>query len=95
LKEGIYTMEQQSPTSTYKEIKCLDKGFVRLVDFMGGDESIVQSARVSYGKGTKSVSEDRGLIRYLVRNRHTSPLEMVEFKFHIKLPIFVMRQLVR
>lgn len=95
MKEGIYTMEQQSSTSTYKEIKCLDKGFVRLVDFMGGDESIVQAARVSYGKGTKSVNEDRGLIRYLVRNRHTSSLEFTIFKFHMKLPIFVMRQIVR
>ncbi len=71
-----------------KEFKCLDKGFVRLVDIMGGDESIVQAARVSYGRGTKTVSEDRNLIRYLMRHRHTSPFEMVEYKFHIKLPIF-------
>lgn len=78
-----------------KEIKCLDYGFVRLVDIMGDDSAIVQAARVSYGKGTKSVSEDRGLIRYLMRHKHTSPFEMVEFKFHIKLPIFIARQWIR
>ena len=76
-------------------IKCLDKGFVRLVDSMGGDDAIVQSARVSYGKGTSKVSQDRGLIRYLMRHRHTTPFEMVEFKFHCKMPIFVARQWVR
>ena len=76
-------------------IKCLDKGFVRLVDSMGGDNAIVQSARVSYGKGTSKVSQDRGLIRYLMRHRHTTPFEMVEFKFHCKMPIFVARQWVR
>jgi len=73
----------------------LDRGFIRLVDYMGSDAAIVQAARVSYGKGTKKVSEDRGLIRYLMRNRHTSPFEMVEFKFHVKLPIFVARQWIR
>ncbi len=78
-----------------KEYKCLDKGFVRLVDYMGGDESIVQAARVSYGAGTKSVNEDRGLIRYLMRHLHTTPFEMVELKFHCKLPIFVARQWIR
>lgn len=78
-----------------KEFRCLDKGFVRLVDVMGDDSSIVQAARVSYGKGTKSVREDRGLIRYLIRHKHTSPFEMVEFKFHVKLPIFVARQWIR
>lgn len=78
-----------------RQIDVLDKGFVRLVDVMGDDSSIVQAARVSYGKGTKSVSEDRGLIRYLMRNKHTSPFEMVEFKFHVKLPIFVARQWIR
>jgi len=82
---------------TYPEdaIKVLDKGFVRLVDVMGDDASIVQSARVSYGKGTKSVSEDEGLIRYLMRHQHTTPLEMVEFKFHCRMPIFVARQWIR
>ena len=76
-------------------IKCLDKGFVRLVDSMGGDDAIVQAARVSYGQGTSRVSQDRGLIRYLMRHRHTTPFEMVEFKFHCKIPIFVARQWVR
>lgn len=78
-----------------KEFKCLNAGFVRLVDYMGGDESIVQAARVSYGKGTKSIQEDRGLIRYLLRHMHTSPFEMVELKLHCKLPIFVARQWIR
>jgi thymidylate synthase (FAD) len=78
-----------------KEIPVLDKGFVRLVDYMGGDESIVQAARVSYGKGTKKTSEDRGLIRYLMRHRHTTPFEMCEIKLHCKMPIFVAREWVR
>jgi thymidylate synthase (FAD) len=78
-----------------KEFKCLNAGFVRLVDYMGGDESIVQAARVSYGKGTKSVNEDRILLRYLMRHMHTTPFEMVELKFHVKLPIFVARQWIR
>lgn len=78
-----------------KEFKCLDKGFVRLIDVMGDDSSIVQAARVSYGTGTKKVHEDRGLIRYLLRHLHTTPFEMVEFKFHVKLPIFVARQWIR
>ncbi len=78
-----------------KEFRVLNKGFVRLVDFMGSDASIVQAARVSYGKGTKEVSEDEALIRYLYRHRHTTPFEMVEFKFHVKLPIFVARQWIR
>jgi thymidylate synthase (FAD) len=78
-----------------KEFKVLDHGFVRLVDYMGSDESIVQAARVSYGEGTKKVTEDRGLIRYLMRHKHTTPFEMVEFKFHVKLPIFIARQWIR
>ncbi len=78
-----------------KEFPCLDKGFVRLIDVMGDDNAIVQAARVSYGSGTKKVHEDRGLIRYLMRHLHTTPFEMVEFKFHIKLPIFVARQWIR
>jgi thymidylate synthase (FAD) len=73
----------------------LDHGFVKLIDVMGNDAAVVQAARVSYGDGTKKVSEDRGLIRYLVRNKHTSPLEMIEMKFHCKMPIFVARQWVR
>ncbi len=76
-------------------VKCLDKGFIRLVDSMGGDASIVQAARVSYGKGTTKVSRDRALIRYLMRHHHSTPFEMVELKFHAKMPIFVARQWVR
>ena len=75
-------------------IPCLD-GFVRLVDYMGDDSSIVQAARVSYGNGTKKVHEDRGLIRYLIRHHHWTPVEMVEFKFHVKMPVFVARQWIR
>jgi thymidylate synthase (FAD) len=78
-----------------KEFKVLNHGFVRLIDYMGSDIAIVQAARVSYGEGTKKISEDRALIRYLMRHRHTSPFEMVEFKFHVKLPIFVARQWIR
>jgi thymidylate synthase (FAD) len=78
-----------------KEYRLLDHGFVRVVDYMGGDDSIVQSARVSYGKGTKKTSQDKGLIRYLMRHRHTTPFEMCEIKFHIKLPIFIARQWIR
>lgn len=78
-----------------KTINCLDKGFVRLVDWMGSDQRIVQSARVSYGDGTKTVREDKGLIDYLMRNAHTSPFEQVNFTFHVKMPIFVARQIVR
>ncbi len=78
-----------------KEIPVLDKGFVRLVDYMGGDQRIVQSARVSYGAGTKTVREDKGLINYLMKNWHTSPFEQVQLTFHTKMPIFVARQWVR
>ncbi len=78
-----------------KEFPVLDKGFVRLVDYLGSDERIVQAARVSYGKGTKTFREDRGLIHYLLRNEHTSPFEQVVLTFHIKLPIFVARQWIR
>lgn len=78
-----------------QEIRVLDKGFVRLVDYLGGDARIVQAARVSYGAGTKTVREDRGLIHYLMRNEHTSPFEQVILTFHCKMPIFVARQWVR
>ena len=78
-----------------KYLPVLDHGFVGLVDYMGSDSAIVQAARVSYGDGTKQVQDDRNLIRYLMRHEHTTPFEMCEVKFHIKLPIFVMRQLVR
>jgi thymidylate synthase (FAD) len=76
-------------------IPLLDHGFVRLVDYMGDDGAIVQAARVSYGKGTKTATNDRGLIRYLMRHRHTTPFEMCEIKLHVKLPIFVARQWIR
>tara|TARA_B100001964_G_scaffold29331_1_gene29924 strand:- start:9032 stop:9928 length:897 start_codon:yes stop_codon:yes gene_type:complete len=76
-------------------VQVLDKGFVGLIDHMGSDDAVVQAARVSYGTGTKKVQEDRGLIRYLMRHEHTTPFEMCEVKFHIRLPIFVMRQLIR
>lgn len=82
-----------SHDNNYK--KVLDHGFVGLVDVMGDDAAIVQAARASYGKGTRTVNQDRGLIRYLVSHFHSTPLEMVEFKFHVKMPIFVMRQHVR
>ncbi|WP_321992712.1 FAD-dependent thymidylate synthase [Marispirochaeta aestuarii] len=78
-----------------REFPVLDKGFVRLVDYMGGDERIVQAARVSYGAGTKSYRQDKGLISYLLRNEHTSPFEQVVLTFHVKMPIFVARQWIR
>ena len=78
-----------------KEYPVLDKGFVRLVDYFGGDQRIVQSARVSYGEGTKTVSQDGALIDYLLRHQHTSPFEQVVMTFHVKMPIFVARQWVR
>jgi len=78
-----------------KEFKILDHGFLRVIDFMGGDDAIVQSARVSYGSGTKTVNTDKGLINYLVKHKHTSPLEMCEIKLHLKMPIFVARQWIR
>ena len=81
--------------SLYKPFKVLDHGFIRIVDYMGNDNAVVQAARVSYGTGTKQVREDRGLIRYLMRHRHTTPFEMCEIKLHVKLPIFVARQWVR
>lgn len=89
-------MENTAPV-TYPDdaVRVLDHGFVKLVDVMGDDGSIVQAARVSYGKGTKTVSEDEGLIRYLMRHQHTTPFEMVEFKFHCRMPIFVARQWIR
>ena len=78
-----------------EELRVLDHGFVRVVDYMGGDDAIVQAARVSYGAGTKSVRDDENLIRYLMRHRHTTPFEMCEIKLHVKLPIFVARQWIR
>ncbi|MDR2008547.1 MAG: FAD-dependent thymidylate synthase [Alphaproteobacteria bacterium] len=78
-----------------QSIPCLDKGFVRLVDYMGSDSSITQAARVSYGAGTKTLNDDTALIRYLLRHKHTTPFEMCEIKLHIKAPIFVARQWLR
>lgn len=79
----------------YKPVPILDHGFVRVVDYMGNDSAIVQAARVSYGKGTKQLRQDQGLIKYLMRHRHSTPFEMCEIKFHIKLPIFIARQWIR
>ena len=79
----------------YDVMPALDHGFIRVIDYMGNDSSIVQSARVSYGKGTKQVSTDNGLIRYLMRHWHSTPFEMCEIKYHVKLPIFIARQWIR
>ncbi len=76
-------------------LPVLDDGFVRLIDYMGCDDSIVQAARVSYGKGTKTISDDRGLIRYLMRHRHTTPFEMCEVKLHVRVPMDLWRQWIR
>src|SRR3954464_750476 len=96
---------QRSPTARptvpaleamlFQALPVLDHGFVRVIDYMGDDEAIVQAARVSYGRGTRRVSEDAGLIRYLMRHRHSTPFEMCEIKYHVKLPIFVARQWIR
>jgi thymidylate synthase (FAD) len=79
----------------FEALPVLDHGFVRVVDYMGDDAAIVQAARVSYGRGTRAANEDRGLIRYLMRHRHSTPFEMCEIKYHVKLPIFVARQWIR
>lgn len=79
----------------FEAISVLDHGFIRVIDYMGDDSSIVQAARVSYGKGTKQVSTDSGLIKYLMRHWHSTPFEMCEIKYHIKLPIFIARQWIR
>ncbi len=79
----------------YDKIPILDHGFIRVIDYMGNDSAVVQAARVSYGHGTKQVSQDKGLINYLMKHRHTTPFEMCEIKLHVKLPIFVARQWIR
>ena len=79
----------------FEPMPVLDHGFVRIIDYMGDDTAVVQAARVSYGRGTKAANEDRGLIRYLMRHRHSTPFEMCEIKYHVKLPIFVARQWIR
>ncbi len=78
-----------------KPFKVLDDGFIRVVDYLGSDQSIVQAARVSYGKGTKKISQDRELIRYLMRHQHTTPFEMCEIKFHVRVPMDAWRQWIR
>ena len=107
--EQLAEIEDQRATSTetrrpsapaleeilYQPMPVLDHGFVRVTDYMGDDAAVVQAARVSYGKGTKKVSSDAGLIKYLLRHRHTTPFEMCEIKYHVKLPIFIARQWIR
>lgn len=99
LKSETYTTQRSTVPALeeilYDPTPLLDHGFVRVVDYMGDDSAIVQAARVSYGKGTKQVNQDRGLILYLMRHWHSTPFEMCEIKFHIKLPIFVARQWIR
>ena len=97
-RETYTTRRASAPAleeTPYSPLPVLDHGFVRVVDYMGDDDAVVQAARVSYGKGTKKVSEDRALIHYLMRHRHTTPFEMCEIKYHVKLPIFVARQWIR
>jgi thymidylate synthase (FAD) len=79
----------------YQPLAVLDHGFVRVIDYMGDDGAVVQAARVSYGRGTRRVQDDAGLIDYLMRHRHSTPFEMCEIKYHVKLPIFVARQWIR
>ena len=99
LQQDPHTTKRATVTALeeilYTPFPMLDHGFLRVIDYMGDDSAIVQAARVSYGRGTKKVSEDRGLINYLMRHRHTTPFEMCEIKFHVKLPIFVARQWIR
>ena len=90
--ESVMIDESGEPQN---EIEVHELGFVKLLDVMGNDEEVENAARISYGEGTRKVSQTRNLIRYLMRHKHTSPFEMCEVKFHLKLPIFVMRQLVR
>lgn len=91
----VHCQKKEAEKILDKEYQILDKGFVRLVDYMGSDERVVAAARVSYGAGTKTFREDKALIHYLLKNDHTSPFEQVVLTFHIKLPIFVARQWIR
>lgn len=93
--QTIRPVSQELEKILYQPFEVLDHGFVRVIDYMGNDSSIVQSARVSYGAGTKKVNADKALINYLMAHRHSTPFEMCEIKFHIKLPIFVARQWIR
>jgi len=98
MDEKIYTKRATVPALEellYDKLPVLDHGFIRVIDYMGDDNAIVQAARVSYGKGTKQLNQDKGLINYLMRHSHTTPFEMCDIKFHIKLPIFVARQWIR
>jgi len=94
-RQTLRAVSEGMEAHLYKAAPVLDHGFVRVVDYMGDDAAICQAARVSYGKGTKSVSNDAGLIRYLMRHWHSTPFEMCEVKFHVKLPVFVARQWIR
>ena len=94
-RQTLRAVSEGMETHLYKAIPVLDHGFVRVVDYMGDDAAICQAARVSYGKGTKSVQNDEGLIRYLMRHWHSTPFEMCEVKLHVKLPVFVARQWIR
>ena len=94
-RQTLRAVSEGMETHLYKVIPVLDHGFVRVVDYMGDDAAICQAARVSYGKGTKSVQNDEGLIRYLMRHWHSTPFEMCEVKLHVKLPVFVARQWIR
>ena len=94
-KTTYRAVSQELEEILYQAFPVLDHGFVRVVDYMGDDSAIVQAARVSYGAGTKQINQDRGLIHYLMRHQHSTPFEMCEIKFHIKLPIFIARQWIR
>ena len=99
-QRGVASSTRRATVAALEErlftaVPLLDHGFIRVIDYMGDDGAIVQAARVSYGRGTRRVSEDAGLIRYLMRHRHSTPFEMCELKLHVKLPIFVARQWIR
>ena len=94
-RQTLRAVSEGMEAHLYNAIPVLDHGFIRVVDYMGDDAAICQAARVSYGKGTKSVQNDEGLIRYLMRHRHSTPFEMGEVKLHVKLPVFVARQWIR
>ena len=94
-RQTLRAVSEGMEAHLYRAHEVLDHGFVRVIDYMGDDAAICQAARVSYGKGTKSVSNDEGLIRYLMRHWHSTPFEMCEVKFHVKLPVFVARQWIR
>jgi len=93
--QTIRPVSEELEKILYQPFEVLDHGFIRVIDYMGNDSAVVQAARVSYGQGTKKVNADKGLINYLIAHRHTTPLEMCEIKFHIKLPIFIARQWIR